>query len=999
MPFILIYWMFNYPFHTMNPFVRFFLVGLLHAVYAAGVVDAQDVPIDTLLERGAYAAAAEQLEKKGDRESLILAGNAWIEIDSTERALRDLRQATMGEGGEQALDSLTGMAFHKMGVAAYNAYDDSLAIVYYRQAIAVRDRVLPRFHNERAHTRANLAGVLNLYGRVDTAIVLLREANTIFENVTEPDSLNWLRNLVQLGIFAEASRNYRLGYSSSFRAVSLLQEMDVSRYDAFITYYQAAQVLLRLDELSPALEYAGNALEVARKTGEDKVIADAYNMLAIVEREIGHIQSSYQNLRQAEYYANRSPDTASLGIIYLNLAEYYGGEDDRDNMEKYDRLAREYLSHAGKIEMYYSSEKVPAILLRWGQQEAALSMLDERLAYLTEGRIQGPPQAMNKLPPANMVPVIDLLGHRATAYAALGQPDKALADYRALFALQDRLRQAVSDSDSRGFLSKDQRRFYDRAISLLLEAYATDGNEDHLWEAFSLSERARAYSLLASVQANYQRIPPTVRELQQKISRLERRVSLGEADRREDLAAARIKMDRLQVPEVTPPPADFEIERDELEAFLLENNSHLLQYHLAPEGSVVFLFGPEGNLAAFPITRDSLLSEQVHSWRSAIARSSYRRKSVANREEQIQRDREYLETGLDLGHQLLPAALRESLNLRAAAPDKRPRLCIVPDGVLNYLPFAALPLAGSDLPLDYKSVPYLHTAADLTYTYSANYLLKVSQENPREYERNMVAFAPSFQPHGEALADTRSTKSMLRSNATLDPLVYSKKEVRAISDLVPHTQTYFDEEADREHFVASLGTAQILHLSSHGSVDPTDPNLSFVAFSQSGDSLQKEQLLYFNDLYGLPINNELTVLSACETAMGQLAVGETTMSFASAFAAAGARSTLTTLWQVDDEATKDLVVNFYRRLVKGESRLIALNGAQSDLREAGDYAHPYYWSGMTLYGASGTLDFLEAENEYMPDWAWAIVIVLVVGALGAFLYIIRAADANLNPAT
>ncbi|PPK87503.1 CHAT domain-containing protein [Neolewinella xylanilytica] len=979
----------------MQPLVRLLSSVVVFAVLAIGGLPAQELPVVELIAGGAHELAESRLAESSDRMLLLQAGLAWSEQDSTEKALRYLRRATEGPNGVPVIDSLTGLAFHKMGVVAYYAYQDSLAAVYYRNAMRIRDRVLPRYHNERAHSRTNLATVMNLLGRLDTAIVLVREANIIYENVSEPDSLNWLRNLNQLGEFAEASRHYRLGYSSSYRAVALLERMQVDPYDAFYTYYRAAEVLLRLNELVPAAEYARKAITYATRAGEASDLADAHNMLAIVQRELEQLDDSLENLLLAEQYARQTEDTATLGIVYLNLAEYYGGEGDRDRMERYDRLAHRFLAAGGSLESYYRSEKVPAILLGWGDAEAALRLLDDRLAYLTDGRIDRIGAELNSLPPDKLIPVIDMLGHRAAAHGALAQPDRALADYRALFRLQNRLREGVIDNESRGYLSQDLRGFYDRAIALLLERYRAGGNEEDIWEAFRLSEGARAYTLLASLQRNFQRIPPAVRQLQEEISRLERLVSLGADNSREALAAARIKMDRLQPSEVTSEPVDLPIRREALATFLREQDCHLLEYHLSPEGSVVFLFGADGRLRVASIPADSLLDDRVHTWRTAIEDSRYRRKSVTTREEQTELDRRFLETGRQLALQVLPADFREILLLGSGAP--HPRLCIVPDGVLNYLPFAALPLEDAPLPLDYRNLSYLHASADLSYAYSAGYLLRVSGTAGRDYARDLVAFAPSFSGEHPEAAKSQGAGSLLRSNTALGPLLHSAEEVRLVAGLIGASRAYFDREANREQFLASLGEGRILHISSHGSVDPLDPNLSFVAFSQTGDRLQQDQLLYFNDLYGLPVNNELTVLSACETALGKVAIGETTMSFASAFAAAGARSTLTTLWQVDDAATKDLVVAFYRRLVSGASRLLALNGAQTDLRETEDYAHPYYWSSMTLYGASGPLLLQGGNDDRLPWWAWLVIGLSVITVIGSFLLVIRRADANQNP--
>ena len=59
---------------------------------------------------------------------------------------------------------------------------------------------------------------------------------------------------------------------------------------------------------------------------------------------------------------------------------------------------------------------------------------------------------------------------------------------------------------------------------------------------------------------------------------------------------------------------------------------------------------------------------------------------------------------------------------------------------------------------------------------------------------------------------------------------------------------------------------------------------------------------------------------------------------------AGAESQVISLWKVSDDATKDLMINYYIRLQKGEGRTIALHNAQRDMLKSEKYSHPYYWA-------------------------------------------------------
>ena len=970
----------------MHPCIRLLLLALaLLAISCRGW--AQTATIDSLVAKGAYGEAARILKDRMDRKSMYAAGVDYIDTDSTEAALRSLAAVTHDRKGRPIIDSLAGRAYHKMGVAAYTAQRDSLAAVFYRKAIAVGDSVYPTYHNDRAHSRANLATALYWLGQVDSAIVLVREANLIYENLPNADTLNWLRNTNTLGSYALATKNYRLGYSSSFRAISLVRQFPVDPELAFYTYSQASTVLLRLSEFEPSLQFARDALGYAKATRDPVTLADAYNSLAIVLIELGRRREALLNFRRAERYATSADHDHMMGIVYLNLAEYYGNQGDTTRLNRYDDLARTHLGEADQIQVYFKSEKIPAIRLRLGQTRKAADGLTERLNFLTNNKEIPMGGNLPKEVVANTVAIIDMLGHRAEAYTQLGEFDNALVDYRTLFRLQGHLRREVPDYESRSFLSQDQRKFYDRAIALLLDLYQAEEEDDDLWEAFQLSERARAYSLLASLQTGYIGIPPEVSAQQAEISQLEREVSLGQTDRREALSAARIRMDRLQAEAEDDREVEFTLKRKSLNSYLKKNNVSLLEYHLSEQYSVLFLLTPPGNLQVFFLDVDDEISDRVQAWRESIEASRYRVKSMAAPEVQSALDSNFLWRGLDLAEELLPAAARQVLNLRPAA-EKRPRFCVVPDGVLNYLPFAALPLQDAQLPLQYGELQYLQSVADVSYSYSTTYLLAVSEARRNTYEKNFVGFAPTFRATEEMANGTQSAKSLLRSDATLAPLVYSTQEVAAVANLVDDAYTYYNEQADVRQFKEEVGKARVLHISSHGYVDPTDPNLSFIAFTQTEEKLQKDELLYFNDLYGLRIDNELTVLSACETAVGKLAAGETTMSMASAFAAAGARSTLTTLWQVDDAATRDLIVAFYRELVQGRTRLNAINDAQQEMRQLGDYAHPYYWSGLTLYGANSPIELL-GKATTLSTFAWIVLWSFAAGVMLLFIYVGR----------
>jgi CHAT domain-containing protein len=92
---------------------------------------------------------------------------------------------------------------------------------------------------------------------------------------------------------------------------------------------------------------------------------------------------------------------------------------------------------------------------------------------------------------------------------------------------------------------------------------------------------------------------------------------------------------------------------------------------------------------------------------------------------------------------------------------------------------------------------------------------------------------------------------------------------------------------------------------------------------------------------------DLVSLSACQTGLGR-ALGQGTIGFTRAFLAAGARSLLVSLWNVDDDSTRELMVAFYREYLRHGNKALALQRAMQSTRQ--HHPEPRYWAPFTLVG-------------------------------------------------
>lgn len=181
---------------------------------------------------------------------------------------------------------------------------------------------------------------------------------------------------------------------------------------------------------------------------------------------------------------------------------------------------------------------------------------------------------------------------------------------------------------------------------------------------------------------------------------------------------------------------------------------------------------------------------------------------------------------------------------------------------------------------------------------------------------------------------------------------------RSLSVAKWSTQVFTAQEATEEN-LKNLNEPTVLHLASHGFFDPGGSNeehslaetmiRSGIALAGVNDvNNQKEDgLLTAYEVINLNLDSTLlVVLSACETAKGDVNHGEGVYGLQRALRVAGAQNMIMSLWKVDDEATQKLMVDFYKRWINTNDMYGSFLAAQKSLRK--QYPNPYYWGAFIL---------------------------------------------------
>jgi CHAT domain-containing protein len=209
-----------------------------------------------------------------------------------------------------------------------------------------------------------------------------------------------------------------------------------------------------------------------------------------------------------------------------------------------------------------------------------------------------------------------------------------------------------------------------------------------------------------------------------------------------------------------------------------------------------------------------------------------------------------------------------------------------------------------------------------------------------------------------------------------------RTELRALRRTVAGTRVALNDAATEPALRRDIRRAGVLHVASHALVNPTAPlqNALLLHPDSSSTAADSDGVLFLHELRGRA-QIPLVVLSGCNTARGPLRGGEGMEGLQYAFRALGARSTLSTLWSVADDASVDLMRSFYEHLRSGVSKDRALRRARLDYLAAHpDRASPFFWAAPVLYGSPAPVPLESpAFLPFVGPWPWGGLAVL--GAL------------------
>ncbi|MFW6160380.1 MAG: CHAT domain-containing protein, partial [Acidobacteriota bacterium] len=295
-------------------------------------------------------------------------------------------------------------------------------------------------------------------------------------------------------------------------------------------------------------------------------------------------------------------------------------------------------------------------------------------------------------------------------------------------------------------------------------------------------------------------------------------------------------------------------------------------------------------------------------------------------------------------------------------PPNIKRLIIVPDDVLFFLPFETL-----SSPFSSEKEEFLTSRYSVSYSPSVSSLALLNTREKKSYPVHFLGLGnPSYSGQKISLFSRRVSSAEILMDVyqsqgfSLSPLPGSEREVKKISRLFPESKSkIFLRENAREEVLKQedIRQAQVIHFACHGFLDLNFPFRSALVLSQLSSS-REDGFFQVREVYTCPIEAEMVVLSACQTGKGTLERGEGLVGLPRVFFISGARSVVSTLWNIEDRPAADFMLSFYTNLYRGMNKAEALGKTKQEMLRSKKYSHPHYWGAFVLNGdALSTIEF------------------------------------------
>ncbi len=754
-------------------------------------------------------------------------------------------------------------------------------------------------------------------------------------------------------------------------------------------YHGLSTLALNTGDNKTAEENAKKAVEYYGKAGFPVGIGQVYENLGNIFMNAGNMPKSEENFKKALEYYEKANYPIGMGTIWFSLSQI--------NFMKGDFV--ETRKNAGLAIKYFELAEYP---LGLGNANFILSQIAQQQGNYTEG-IDYDLKALDFYDKVNYPLGIGRVCYSiGTAAYLLGEYEEAEKQYKNALAVFEEseynfFNVIVSFALADLYLGWDAREgltlpYLEKAMSYLENFRSNLVREEdrtNLFEKFSvyldfavraaitINNKEAAFRYLENVKGrsladilSERKVDLSAKidqSLLQKRNILEKQISAiktalntnaasDAATLKEELKKLNDQLDELIFkiksgsPELAaleyPKPADTK----EIQSKLYKNEV-LLQYFIAESGCWVFVITPDDFQLVKLDSSDAAVRENALALLDGLKRDKFnakKSKSEMDAEEEL---------SLEASHKLYDLLIKPVESFLTSESD----LTIVPDGILNLIPFETLTRDTTYL-IEKHPVKYYQSGTLLSLMRGA---LKKERKSSgfagfgdpvydiENFEKGMEERGVKPGDAGRGTSDPEANNDLSRAGLSLFRLRGTGEEITAISELFANAgqpvdiklRTSATEENAKD---TNLKNFRYISFACHGIVYPGFQSLALCTVKDSTKSSQ-DGFLTFEEILALNWDAKMVVLSACETGTGDMKKTEGIIGLTRAVMYAGSDAVLVSLWTVSDKGTRDLMINFFGNIVSESIPTDqCLRLAKLELIKKG--ATPYVWSPFIMFG-------------------------------------------------
>ena len=723
----------------------------------------------------------------------------------------------------------------------------------------------------------------------------------------------------------------------SYLFLSEKNSSEKQKASAFINLSVVYQNSGRFDD---AIHVLNQTLELKKLTPEQKAkaLSNIITNLIFLKKfdaakdRLNDLNSTVEKINDSQLKIN----TFKLSsIIAVNAMDYSKAENELKNIEELIKINFEFNNR--DLARFYI--EYATVLTKQNKLDEAINLLKKSIHYLLPSFPQKEISTEDLYAETTLIDAFDLI---ASIFSTKKQNENSLHFYKLSYKVEELLNNLYLYEETKLLQLNDNRIRSEKCLAIYYDLYQESKNERYIYEAFLLAEKTKAVVLKETIVKKQKQLQLKNEALVLDQIKFEKQ----NLQIKNELIKEQLKGNRANIANINELielqnktmlslketseklnkkyPSFLKLSRDlnmtALKEKLSNDNATMIEY-----------FYGKNALYYFTITKDELNFLRIRDI-DTVNKTVSKFNSYFDNASKINND--------ILGYNETAFKLYNLLQIQS----KTKNLIIVPDGILNFVPFETL-LTQKTESLSFKNLPYLLNDHQIIYNSSADFYLNSNINKPEIIK--ILGVFPVFED-------------------SVQPLSYSIDEANVIRDLFLGNYL-LKEEATKKEFIENVSDYNIIHLSTHANSGDfrTPASIQFY-----------DETVYMHDIYMLNIHPQLVVLSACETGVGKLQKGEGVLSIARGFQHSGANNLVFSLWKVNDLSTSQLMTSFYKNYKKTSSTYLSNYKAKLEYLNNKNIDNikksPYYWGSFVFYGT------IEPESSNTTFYILGLILTLII---------------------